>query len=339
MKNTDFPFLISPFSFSVRRAFTLVELLIVIIIITMLAAMTLVASHSALQASKETKTRMTVIKLDTAMRRIFENYAERFDNILNCLSLEDKTAAESLSTEEKTKLKLHLIHELMRFELPEKLSDIETEQQAIHLGEGDAAKDYKLNAKPPVQPFYQDACSGKTDVTSAELLFLIIQNLSPESLSAFKGSEVGDTDNNGLYEFLDAWGHPIHFFRNAPGFTGSDLQPDIVKKSGTALSITGNPAKWADMVAASAAAVRSWGDYFDSENVLQRTWFLYPVIVSAGPDGKLDLWRDTADTAVPSGNQAFTPFDSANGIPEDNDNDGSLNHYDNIHNHRSQNSY
>jgi prepilin-type N-terminal cleavage/methylation domain-containing protein len=315
-----------------RRAFTLVELLIVMIIITILAALTLVASSSALQASKETKTRMTVMKLDTAMRQIFEGYADRFDNILNCLSDADKTAAENLDIENKTKLKLHLIHELMRFELPEKLSDIITDWQEFP-GSLNSVPQLPRDAKPAVRQFYSNAVAGKTNITNAELLFLIIQNLSPESFSELKGSEVGDTNGNGLYEFLDAWGHPIEFFRCAPGFTGSDLQPDIVAKSGTALDVTGNPDKWDAITTATAkaAVIASWSDYFDSDNVLQQTWFLYPVIVSPGPDGKLDLWRD--DTA-PLGDQSFAPFAKANGIPEDTSNDGSLNHYDNIHNHR-----
>jgi hypothetical protein len=169
--------------------------------------------------------------------------------------------------------------------------------------------------------------------------------LNPEAIGEFRGSEVGDTDDNGLYEFLDAWGHPITFFRNAPGFTGTDLQPDIVKKSGVSLGVTGqNHENWTTSIRgnwngseysvdSTNTAIGIWGDYFDSESAFpfHRTWFLYPVIVSAGPDGIFDLWQD--DAAV-SGNQAFAPFDTANGIPEDLDGNGRLNNYDNIHNHR-----
>jgi hypothetical protein len=43
---------------------------------------------------------------------------------------------------------------------------------------------------------------------------------------SFKASEVGDTDGDGLPEFLDGWGNPIRFYR-WPTHYHSDLQRGI----------------------------------------------------------------------------------------------------------------
>lgn len=93
-----------------------------------------------------------------------------------------------------------------------------------------------------------------------------------------------------------------------------------------------------------------------------REWRTYPLVVSAGPDGKFDLSFITPTVAPlspnpkasprkkashPDGGGAdpddmrdwqplffiYTPFSVPAGIPVDTDNDGELNHYDNISNH------
>ena len=53
---------------------------------------------------------------------------------------------------------------------------------------------------------------------SAEFLYFILTQydslgISPVGEDAFNTSEVGDTDNDGLKEFIDAWGRPLRFYR------------------------------------------------------------------------------------------------------------------------------
>ena len=62
----------------------------------------------------------------------------------------------------------------------------------------------------------------------AECLYLIVTLAGGEDArTQFSADEVGDTDGNGLYEFIDGWGRPIYFLRWAPGFNDSDLQCNI----------------------------------------------------------------------------------------------------------------
>ncbi|GHT40603.1 hypothetical protein FACS189443_1190 [Planctomycetales bacterium] len=296
-----------------RAAFTLVELLIVVMVISILAALTLVASNVALKAAKEAKTRATILKLDTALRQIYEGYEERFENIFDGLDSTKKTEAEALPEPKKTELKLHLIHDLMRMELPQCSTDVTNPCQQ----DGDG---FILGHKPAVSEYYSSGAGN------AELLFQIIQNLSPETLEAFQGSEIGDVDSNGLYEFLDAWGKPIRFIRFAPALPQSDLQPDLWKIANKAPTDG-----WNSLTQTDFDTARSYyPDPLDPNQLAARGWFLYPVIFSAGADQKYDLQID--DT--PNNTQTITPFEFPNGIPLDEDSDGEWNHYDNISNHR-----
>jgi hypothetical protein len=231
-----------------------------------------------------------------------------------------------------------------------------------------------LTNNPPVLQYYRRAYASITSTTntapqSSELLFLIIANLNPEALENFHGSEIGDIDGNGLREFHDAWGHPIQFIRFAPAFTGSDLQPDVITASNYPLSGTTDnttswenplnfttitPAIWNDPSSLSspkreliyAMSHTGYLDPFDPNNVINRTWFMYPLIVSGGADGIVDLNVGiNLPASVTTMDDIYSPLRTALGMPNDYKVDGTLydngvlNHYDNIHNHRSGNSF
>ena len=87
---------------------------------------------------------------------------------------------------------------------------------------------------------------------NAELLFLIVEGSELHGSSAielFGKSEIGDTDGDGLNEFIDAFGVPIRWIRWPAGLSGSSryypdmLDPSLV--SGTPpsqhLSVTSEP--------------------------------------------------------------------------------------------------
>jgi hypothetical protein len=51
---------------------------------------------------------------------------------------------------------------------------------------------------------------------NSELLYVLVANTSYQNSSAlelFRPSEIGDTDNDGMLEFIDAWGKPIQWIR------------------------------------------------------------------------------------------------------------------------------
>lgn len=352
-----------------RNALTLVELLAVVVVIAILASLSVVALSGSMQAARETKTRGTIQKLDAVLMRIYEQYEDRFVHITdeaeyyNTGTNKWESYNQGLSGQQEALLKLHLIHDLMRMELPSNWKEVvstfptsssdadPTYAGPISYNLGTPNIDFRLKTPAVHQYYYKAAKEIKTSNNcnytngSAEMLFLIVANLDPESLEGFGANEIADTDGNGAMEFVDGWGKPIYFIRAPSGFTGSDRQPDVVKWSGMTLSTGNNAAIWEgqrpksvtnwdqnDLTRAYQRAITGWADPFDPHGFVGRSWFLYPLIFSAGRDGIFDLdYGDNASTLAPND---IDPFHYPRGIPRDNDGDGELNHYDNIHNHR-----
>jgi len=342
-----------------QRAFTLVELLIVGAIIVILVALTLAAAKMSANSAKEAKTRATIQKIDTAIQQIFEGYEEKFRAIQDKVDKEYKTLPE----EERQKIVAHFIRDLMRMEMPQSWAEVENSDNPGNLlGPIPITLNGHTYTYPPGDPqpepsplleyYWQEYTrthkAGKTPGRAA-LLFLIIQNLNPEALEAFHGSEVADTDDDGLLEFVDAWGNPIQFLRWAPAFPGSDMQPDVLallcdpkynpKTDDDDWWIDGTDQRLLD---AMAEAKANYPDPIDErENVIG--WFLYPLIYSAGPDGKYgiyptdpngkDVTIESPESPKVNPGEIFDPFASPYGMPYGSD------HFDNIHNHQRYRSY
>ena len=69
--------------------------------------------------------------------------------------------------------------------------------------------------------------STLTNYEGAECLYMMVSLGFVDELGGrdlFNESSIGDVDQDGFPEFLDAWGTPIRFLRWAPGFTDSELQ-------------------------------------------------------------------------------------------------------------------
>lgn len=79
-------------------------------------------------------------------------------------------------------------------------------------------------ATTPVGRFTSDSdANWHNAVQSSELLYLLIassQYSGGSALELFRPSEVGDPDGDGLLEFIDAWGNPIHWIRWPAGYPG-----------------------------------------------------------------------------------------------------------------------
>jgi prepilin-type N-terminal cleavage/methylation domain-containing protein len=395
------------------KAFTLVELLVVIVVISILASLSMYALNGTYNAAKESKTRGTISKLNAAIMDIYEGYQDKFDNIsLNdskidaaCIFGPTGTYMSFPETQKKlvrAKVKMHFIHDTMRMEMPNRWDEVihnadtnnlnsfltDETRGFIPLNNGGTPYHY-LNANPPVLKFYRDAykeifgtftyppvpAAGTIHApASSELLFLIISNLNPEALENFHGSEIGDIDGNGFMEFHDAWGNPIGFIRCAPAFPASDIQPNVVSSPNrvsldpslppltwtnpmtiadadwstdwTTYNITTSPspADTAKILANIAQTRGMYDDPFDGGDI-NRTRLTFPLIVSGGADGSIDLmYNTTPETQLPV---AVTNLDndilhSARypwGLPGDTDGNGVLNHHDNITNHRNSNSF
>ena len=154
----------------------------------------------------------------------------------------------------------------------------------------------------------------------ADCLYLIVTLAGGEDARAqFAPDEVGDTDGNGLPEFIDGWGRPIFFLRWAPGFNDSDLQWNIFLDQ--------------DRV----QAAQKDHDPFDPRKVDASAWRLVPLIYSAGPDGQYGVATELIGGTYVWANDTYAPAYSPPilmGTPARTATGAVDTHYDNIHNHR-----
>jgi len=320
-----------------RQAFTLVELMVVGAIIVMLMALTLFTMSMVAHSTKVAKTRATIQKIDTAMQNIFASRENSF------ITIKSKVAINysNLTEEERQKIAAHFIWDTMRMEMPQSWAEVyDSTNPANKLGPITITGTSYSVVESPLLDYYWQAYNNAPSTNKpsrAALLFLIIQNLDPESLESFHGSEIADVD--GFLVFVDAWGNPIQFLRWAPAFSDSDLQQNVLKMAGFTpqSNQSANEQWWKDrgtqLREQMELASKNHPDPMD-ERTDSIGWFLYPLIYSAGPDGKYGIAVETIDSngmpvspkVGPDG--ILDPFIDPYGMPYGSE------HFDNIHNHR-----
>ncbi|MAZ95443.1 MAG: hypothetical protein CMJ73_05375 [Planctomycetaceae bacterium] len=314
-----------------RRGFTLVELLLVIALIGVLSSVMLVALYAAAQSSKVRRTEQQIERIHSLLMTRWDSYQNRRLPV----RLTGNAAQRSME-------RLLLIRELMRLELPDRLSDIGNAPVDSRLLNNVLWNQYGRSFKP----------TWTTQHQSAECLYLILASLREgdrTGLDFFTNDEIGDVDEDGMYEILDGWGKPIAFLRWAPGFS---ISPGPDRKWGKAgvdddsngttddLSERG----WSDSDDLSVSqrnipfGNKSPDPYDLLDSDVRNTFALYPLVFSAGPDGDYDTAVD--DNGLPPAALMTPPNDPfyvmQNGMqigtPFDNDLDGN-NSFDNITNH------
>jgi len=254
----------NPAPAALRQAFSLVEVLVAVAVMLALGSMTLAAVSGASGSGKKARTRAIIAKLDSIIMAQYESYAGR-----NVAATSDAARGEVLRT-------------LAKGDLPDNWSTVAT-----------------LAAKPesdltPHQRAYVavwksvDQAQVVASNGSPECLFLAVMHggladcLDCDSLRI----EVGDTDNDGMPEFLDAWNRPIGFVYAPSGFR-------LPFNSNTNFFSSALPF---DPVVATA---------MEAKGGLMR-----PLIVSAGTDGALGLAPDAS--RMPGSNESrdnLTNFD------------------------------
>ena len=113
---------------------------------------------------------------------------------------------------------------------------------------------------------------------AAECLYMIVMSI-PNAAEQFHASDIGDVDNDGLPEFVDAWGRPIRFLRWPAGFY---MDPDNNYNGDSNLQFGPK------ILSGGATNPKYQPDPFDPRNILQEC-AVYPLIYSAGPDGIYDI--------------------------------------------------
>lgn len=191
------------------HGFTLVELMVTMVIITILASALLFAMHGAQESARAAKTRSTINKIHNLLMDRWESYRTRR------LPLSPDRASDPLT-------RLRTTRELMRMEMPERYTDIIDDP-------------FYLPNRPSISFAYLRRLDSNSDRATvrfqgAECLYMVITMGAEDEtggVERFRNSEIGDADGDGMKEFHDGWGSPIGFLRWAPGFSNeSSIQSD-----------------------------------------------------------------------------------------------------------------
>ncbi len=186
-----------------RPAFTLVELLVTITIITMLAGLVLGGLRMARTAAREMKTKSTIAKLDEIIMRMYAGYEHRRVPI-DTSGMDPNAAARE---------RLDALRDTIQMEMPDSLSDLE-------LTEGPRSG----IARPALHRGYA-ALGNPTDEASAVCLYRIVSMAHPRELQHFSTNEIGTA--GGFPVFVDGWDNPIRFIRWPWRFEESDIQGSV----------------------------------------------------------------------------------------------------------------
>jgi prepilin-type N-terminal cleavage/methylation domain-containing protein len=320
-----------------RRAFTLVELMVVIAIIALLAAMSLSALATATEQAKVQRTRAIINKIDQLVMEKWEGYRTRAVPIAIPNGTSPRAAAQ---------IRLHAIRDLMRMELPDRKSDVTDDPADVD----PVAMSYAKLAAPAAwrgyrrraiamqtargQDWLDDTAGWTTTSQGSECLYLILAGMRDGDKSAleyFSAAEIGDLDEDGMPEILDGWGRPIEFLRWAPGYV-KDPDTSTFTNDYTALTDQSRDAT-------------TQHDPFDPLRLEANAFALVPLIFSGGTDKEFDVFTDNLSgfhhysppAGTPDNNypRPYTKFTEGKWAGEiyDRDSDGEHSYMDNITNH------
>jgi prepilin-type N-terminal cleavage/methylation domain-containing protein len=203
----------------VRGGFSLVELLVVMSIMVVLLGLVSAAVSGARASQKKQSTRLLISKLDAIIQQQMATYAARVvpppadsdgDGLPNYPAGWTKAAYRSW----------YIRRNLVTGDLPDRWSDVAA------LASGTVPLTSSGTAKLPItssQRTYsavwqslanQQRSNAPQQYAGAECLFMIVmQGGIADCLDCgeLRTAERGDKDDDGLFEFWDAWGNPIGF--------------------------------------------------------------------------------------------------------------------------------
>ena len=308
------------------HGFTLIELLVVIAILAAVSGMFVLAYRGAQQESNLQKTRGTIQKINEVINSRMQEY-ESYPVPLG-ISATASPAAGGSKPALIDRARLLMLRDIIRTEMPDHPDDLKATRywtnisnppvviRPVQTGLFDGGFPVlvpRTNILPVgltsrASALYSRLAStisvlvdepwDKTN-SNAELLYLIVEASELDGSSAielFGSSEIGDTDNDGLNEFLDAYGNPIRWIRWPSGYPAlARSYPDmldfsIVDSSGN-LTLDSEPAD----------RIKADPGWRASDAALRPGIYPLPLIVSAGQDGYFGLNFREIDRYSPAG--------------------------------------
>lgn len=319
-----------------RRAFTLVELLVVVGIIAIIATALLISVYAAQQSAKKADTIHMIKLLDRTISRQLEQYEARpfpvpLEDICGNLGLDPRSAQDLALA------RLMARREIQRMEMPERFTDIIDPPVVLARKTGSGYEPYRTGMSRYLAERFTTLREGRAlaeieQYESAECLYMIVSH-TKEGMEAIARRDIGDADDDGFPEYHDSWGHPILFLRWAPGAT-SNMMPQA---DGT---VPREQMRYSSIqefrIVNGIARPHDPWDLFDLDADAYQMW---PLIMSSGPDGKSGInflngfsyaahQNDPLASVGVSGGPIGEPMywlDPANG----------QDHLDNLHNHSS----
>ncbi|MFM7164390.1 MAG: type II secretion system protein [Planctomycetaceae bacterium] len=224
-----------------RRAFTLVELMIVIGIIAILMSLTFSVMYGLTTQAESEATAATIRKIDGVLQQRIDAFNRAFkgaraDAAANIVRL--KLAQQNIHGVRDEVIEILAKKRSFRFEFPQRMAERYIEEHAKDPSKvpGMADSVFIAIAAPYARDqLIAEGTPNPTDAQvlgrvtsnwakhdkateSAELLYFALTAAASYGVGAvdndrFNEREVADTDEDGLPEFIDAWGQPLRFYR------------------------------------------------------------------------------------------------------------------------------
>ena len=206
------------------KAFTLVELLVVITIIGILAAIAYGGLLVARGRARHEATRATIHKIDSVLQDTYQAAIDRRVPLssadLSAIAIANGWSDTLVS---RRRVLTNARRDVARMELPDRWSDVLGGPLVLRSVPSRSSQ-YRYRHDRAVTEGAtpeQIAANG-----GAELLYLIVMQGRGTVLN-IRDNEWGDTDGDGLREFLDGWGRPIRFLRWPVGFTPGIIEANL----------------------------------------------------------------------------------------------------------------
>jgi prepilin-type N-terminal cleavage/methylation domain-containing protein len=356
------PFRIQNSEFRIRPAFTLTEMLLVVAIIGIMTGLALSALQGATELAREQRTRTIIAKIDQLIMERYESYRTRAVPVRVPVSV--STGAQGGIN--AARIRLYGLRDLMRMEMPDRITDLVNGPAVLYSSGGVTVQMRQPSLWLAYRRMAQRACGASWSTTwttqheGSECLYLILSSMQDgdkNALDYLSSDEIGDTDEDGMREILDAWGTPIEFLRWPAGFTehpGNDGQWGVAGRdddgNGTVDDL--EEAGWpgSDDHNPQSMQTRNYNkspDPFDPLKVdprwasgVVKPYALHPLIFSAGRDKLYDITVENSlayyQTTPPNDPYYMGPSGGTQplvGRYGDANGDGVFNYIDNITNH------